>query len=111
MDTERLVAYLINGVLLDILWRGRIKHSIAWIVPDDATRWGFSLHFDKIPSTLDKPIGGKLTPHEATDGSKVIEDRKKLVAKYLVESFGLTTEQAERVITEAHHWQRQLNWG
>lgn len=108
MDTELLVEYLINGVLINLLWRGRIKHSIAWIAPDNATRSGFSLHYDAIPSAYDKPIGGKLTPREATDGTKILENKKKPVAKYLVDSFGLTAEQAERVITEAHQWQQLL---
>jgi hypothetical protein len=105
MDTEQLVAYLINGMLINILSRGQGKHSAAWIISDIATSSGFRLHYDQAPPTNEMLLGGKPTPRAATDGRAVVDDKKKEVARYLAESFGLTAEQAERVVDEAHEWQ------
>jgi hypothetical protein len=105
MDSEKLAAYLINGMLINILTRGQAKHSIAWIVSDMAISSGFRLHFDEAPRTTDMLLGGKPTPRAATDGRTVADDKKSEVARYLADSFGLTAEQAERVVDEAHEWQ------
>ena len=105
MDSEQLAAFLINGMLINILTRGQGKHSIAWITSDIAAISGFRLHYDQAPQTTDMLRGGKPAPRAATDGRGVVEDKKHEVAKYLADSFGLTAEQAERIVDEAHEWQ------
>lgn len=104
MENEKLVAYLINGVLINILLRARGKHGSAWIAEDNTTNLGFRLHYGDTHSLPDKLMGGKLTPREATDGNSVVEDKKKQVAEYLIDSFRPTAEQAERIVNEAHEW-------
>ena len=79
MDTEKLVAYLINGMLINILTRGLARHSVAWIVTDNMTSAGFRLHYDQIPVANEAPAGGKPAPRGATDGRAVLEDKKSEV--------------------------------
>jgi hypothetical protein len=98
-------------MLINILTRGQSRHSVAWIVTDTMTSAGFRLHYDQVPAAIEKPVGGNPAPRAATDGRTVIEDKKGEVARYLAESFGLTAEQAERVVAEAHEWHSPRSTG
>ena len=47
------------------------------------------------------PLGAQVTPKNATNGIRILEDKKEEVEIYLVESFGLDDTQATRVVKDA----------
>jgi len=99
MDTDRLPSFLINGGLINILNEGHGRNIKAWIVPDSSTAAGFRTAFVLPPSEC---VGGRDVPNHALEGQTIFGTSEAEVIDYLVDSFGLTRGQAERVAIEAH---------
>jgi len=100
MDTEHMIANLINGSLINILKAGTYSRSVSLIVRDDNSPSGIRTIYQPHADGHGHLVGNHVTPPNATCGAKVI--RKELVAKYLIACFGLNGEQARRVVNEAH---------
>jgi hypothetical protein len=100
MDTEHLMAHLIDGSLITILNAGTDSRNVSLIVRDDKSPSGLRIMYQPHKDEHGNLVGDHVTPQEATNGTKVI--KKEQVADYLIESFGLTDVQARRVVNEAH---------
>jgi len=105
MDTEQLVACLIDGGLVNILKAGKSIPTVVWIVLDNAAPSGFRLLFDRSEPEGDA-IGGKIIPTNSLQDGKLVKPSKEEVTKFLIDSFGLAKRQAEHVLVEAHVAQR-----
>jgi hypothetical protein len=57
----------------------------------------YALSYEEIDS-----LELQIIPAGATDGERVIESKKREVAVYLINSFGLEEEQAWCVVSDAH---------
>jgi hypothetical protein len=101
MDTEHMIAFLINGSLIKILNAGTESRSTAFVVRDDHTPSGFRTIYRPFEEENTSPLGNQVTPRDATDGMGVIENKREAVEDYLMESFGLTGVEARRVVNEA----------
>jgi hypothetical protein len=101
MDTEQMMAYLIDGNLIKILDAGTNSRSIAFVTRDDTTPSGFRTLYHPSEEENTSPLGDQVTPQDATDGGKILEHRKSEVENYLVESFALNEGQARHVVNEA----------
>jgi hypothetical protein len=101
MNTERAIAYLINGGLINILTAGNGPATKAWIIPDSFRE--FRTIYDNNPTG--KGIGGETIPSDALDEHGIFEAKRDEVEKYLM-TLGLTKPQAQQVITQAHEWRQ-----
>jgi hypothetical protein len=106
MDTEQLVACLIDGGLVSMLKAGKSVPTIVWIVPDNAASSGFRLLFDRSEQPEGNAMGGKIIPTNSLQDGKLVKPSKEEVTKFLMDSFGLAKRQAEHVLIEAHVAQR-----
>jgi hypothetical protein len=102
MDTEHMIAFLINGSLIKILDAGTASRSTAFVTRDDHSPSGFRTIYHPTGEDNTSPLGEQVTPLDATDGGSIVENKKEEVEDYLIESFGLTGIQARRVVNEAH---------
>ena len=101
MDTAHMIAYLIDGGLIRILYAGTCSPSKAFIARDDSSPSGFRAVFHMIEDENTSPLGAQVTPKYATNGMHIREDMKEQVELYLTESFGLNDAQARRVVNDA----------
>ena len=103
MDTEHMMACLIDGRLFDILNAGTDRESFAFVVRDNASPSGFRTVFQPYEHEHSDPRDKQVTPkHTIVEGNGIDEAKKDLVISYLENSFGLTALQAARVTEEAH---------
>jgi hypothetical protein len=106
METEQLVACLINGGLVNILTVGKGIPTIAWIVPDNAAPSGFRLLFDRSKPPEGNAIGGKAIPSNSLQDGKLVKPSKEEITRFLMDSFCLNQRQAQHVVIQAHSAQR-----
>jgi hypothetical protein len=101
MDTVHMMAYLVSGGLIKILDAGTCNRSTAFVARDDHSPSGFRIVFHRVEDENTSPSGKQVTPQNATNGSRILENRKEEVADYLVESFGLNVREALLVVNDA----------
>jgi hypothetical protein len=102
MDTEHMMACLIDGKLYDILNAGTARESLAFVTRDNDSPSGFRTVFKPHEYVHGDPVDKQVTPKDAILPGRGIDPTKKdLVVSYLESSFGLTTRQATRVADEA----------
>lgn len=99
MNTAALTSYLINGGLLTILKAGQDQTAKAWIIADSTVPSGFRAAFEPSGGA---GTGGKDIPAHSLQGEIIFGTKEGEVIDYLVDSFGLSRSQAERVAVEAH---------
>ncbi len=96
-----MMAYLVNGGLIKILDAGTCCRSNAYVARDDNSPSGFRVVFHVIEDENTSPLGKPVTPQHATNGSRILENKKEEVEGYLVESFALNVMEARLVVNEA----------
>jgi hypothetical protein len=101
MDTMHMMDYLVGGGLIKILDAGTCSRSTAFVARDDNSPSGFRVIFHLIEDENTGPLGKQVTPQNATNGSRILEDKKAEVEDYLIESFGLNLMEARLVVDEA----------
>ena len=103
MDTEQMMACLIDGKLYDILNAGTQRESLAFVARDNASPSGFCTVFKPHEYVHGEPVDVQVTPKDAlVPGDGIDKTKKDLVIHYLESSFGLTNHEATRVANEAH---------
>ncbi len=103
MDTEQMMACLIDGKLYDILNAGTNRESLAFVARDNDSPSGFRTVFKPHEYVHGDPVDKQVTPKDTiVPGNGIDETKKDLVVIYLENSFGLTNRQATRVADEAH---------
>ena len=101
MDTVHMMAYLVGGGLIKILDAGTCSRSTAFVARDDNSPSGFRVVYHLTDDENTSPLGKQVTPRHATNGSRILENKKEEVEDYLVESFGLNFMEARLVVNEA----------
>jgi hypothetical protein len=101
MDTVHMIDYLVGGGLIKILDAGTCSRSTAFVARDDDSPSGFRIVFHLIEDENTSPLGKQVTPQNATNGSRILENKKAEVEDYLIESFGLNLMEARLVVNEA----------
>ena len=101
MDTLHMMDYLVGGGLIKILDAGTCSRSTAFVARDDHSPSGFRVVFHLTEDQNTSPLGKQVTPQNATNGSRILDNRKAEVEAYLVESFGLNFMEARLVVNEA----------
>ena len=96
-----MMDYLVGGGLIRILDAGTCSRSTAFVARDDHSPSGFRIVFHLVENENIIPSGKKVTPQNATNGSRILENKKEEVEDYLVESFGLNIREAHLVVNEA----------
>jgi hypothetical protein len=101
MDTVHMMDFLVGGGLIKILDAGTCSRSTAFVARDDHSPSGFRIVFHLVEDENTSPSGKQVTPQNATNGSRILENKKAEVEDYLVESFGLNLMEARLVVDEA----------
>lgn len=101
MNTVHMMAYLVSGGLIKILDAGTCSRSTAFVTRDDNSPSGFRVIFHLVDDDDTGPSEKKVTPRHATNGVRIVENKKEEVADYLVKFFGLNRAEAKIVVNEA----------
>ena len=103
MDTEHMMACLIDGKLFDILNAGTDRESFAFVVRDNTSPSGFRTVYQPYEHKHSDNRDHQVTPkHTINEGGGIDGAKKDLVVSYLQTSFGLTSTEAVCVADEAH---------
>jgi hypothetical protein len=96
MEKQKIMDYLINGGLISILranLSGGKNQPRAWLCPDQL---GNITHTFTAPRGV---VGGQLVPFSALHEDRVFTPKRDAVLAF-IQSFGLSHQEAERVISE-----------
>lgn len=96
IDKERIAEFLVHGGLVSMLWENRMGGKYqprAWLCLDQLGNVTYTF----VPER--GVVGGQVVPSGAVRDGKIFKPKREAVRSF-VESFGLSPQEAEEVVSE-----------